>query len=273
VHLSGANLSGAIFRLTFLSDLDLSMAQGLEDAKHLSHSTIGLDTVYRSQGKIPESFLRGCGVPESFIVYMRSLTRAPSDLYSCFICHSTEDQDLAERLYADLQARGVRCWLAPHDAQGGRKIHEQFDEAIKAYDKLLVILSDASMKSNWMKTEITNAHAREQEQRQQMLFPISRVAFNRIKEWRLYDADTGINTAGEIRKRLIADFSNWKNHDSYQQAFERLVRDLKAQPGDKANARVCTVTAMPLPSDPSRAAARVTAGRVDSRRTSSPLER
>jgi len=27
----------------------------------------------------------------------------------------------------------------------------------------------------------------------------------------------------------IPDFSNWKDHDSYQQAFQRLVKDLKAE--------------------------------------------
>jgi hypothetical protein len=29
----------------------------------------------------------------------------------------------------------------------------------------------------------------------------------------------------------IPDFSNWKDHDSYQTAFQRLVKDLKAEAG------------------------------------------
>jgi hypothetical protein len=36
------------------------------------------------------------------------------------------------------------------------------------------------------------------------------------------------------RQRHIADFTRWKEHDVYQQAFDRLLRDLKAaakQPG------------------------------------------
>ena len=37
-------------------------------------SSIGLDTIYRSKGQIPESFLRGTGLPENFITYMKSLT-------------------------------------------------------------------------------------------------------------------------------------------------------------------------------------------------------
>jgi hypothetical protein len=31
------------------------------------------------------------------------------------------------------------------------------------------------------------------------------------------------------RTRHIGDFTRWKDHDSYQKAFERLLRDLKAE--------------------------------------------
>lgn len=159
---------------------------------------------------------------------MHSLTGAAFEFYSCFISYSTHDQDFADRLYADLQANGVRCWFAPHDIHGGRKIHEQIDEAIRVYDKLLLIVSDASMNSKWVKTEIANARAHEEQQRRQMLFPITLAPFEWIKQWKLFDADTGIDSAREIREYFIPDFSNWKDHDSYQTAFERLMRDLKA---------------------------------------------
>ena len=43
-------------------------------------------------------------------------------------------------MHADLQAKGVRCWFAPHDMHSGRKIHEQIDEAIRLHDRLLLIL-------------------------------------------------------------------------------------------------------------------------------------
>jgi hypothetical protein len=39
---------------------------------------------------------------------------------------------------------------------------------------------------------------------------------------------TGKDSAREIREYFIPDFSNWKNHDSYQEAFQRLISDLKA---------------------------------------------
>jgi hypothetical protein len=43
-----------------------------------------------------------------------------------------------------------------------------------------------------------------------------------------FDADVGIDSAHEIREYFIPDFSDWKDHDSYRTAFQRLVKDLKA---------------------------------------------
>ena len=91
---------------------------------------------------------RGCGIPESFLTYVKSLVGNPIEYYSCFISYSTIDQDFAERLYADLQASKVRCWFAPHDVRAGKKLYEQIDEAIRLHDKLLLILSPASMSSD-----------------------------------------------------------------------------------------------------------------------------
>jgi hypothetical protein len=85
------------------------------------------------------------------------------------------------------------------------------------------------MSSEWVKTEIANARQREIREGRQMLFPISLVSFEKIRDWRAFDADTGKDSAREIREYFIPDFSNWKDHDSYQAAFQRLLRDLKAE--------------------------------------------
>ena len=105
----------------------------------------------------------------------------PFDFYSCFISYSTYDQEFADRLYADLQAKGVRCWFAPHDIHGGRKIHEQIDEAIRLHDRLLLILSEHSMSSNWVKTEIANARQREEQEKKNLLFPITLAPMEEVK--------------------------------------------------------------------------------------------
>src|SRR5437764_565526 len=64
--LSGANLENALASHTKFPDCDLSEVKGLDLVNHTGPSTIGIDTIYASKGKIPASFLRGCGVPEGF---------------------------------------------------------------------------------------------------------------------------------------------------------------------------------------------------------------
>ena len=59
---------------------------------------------------------------------------------------------------------------------------EQIDEAIRIYDRLLLILSTHSMNSEWVKTEIATARQREILEKRQMLFPITLVPFDQIKE-------------------------------------------------------------------------------------------
>ena len=238
VGLIGTNLRGAYLRRadltqatageTIFAEVDLDTVKGLETVQHYRPSTVGIDTIYRSRGKIPDAFLRGCGIPDDMIGYIRSIAGA-IQFYSCFISYSTKDQEFADRLYNDLQGNGVRCWFAPHDIQGGRKLHEQLDEAIRLHDKLLLILSEQSMNSPWVKTEIANARKREEREKKQMLFPITLAPFADVLQWKLFDGDRGIDSAREIREYFIPDFSNWKDHGSYQRAFQRLVKDLKAE--------------------------------------------
>jgi uncharacterized protein YjbI with pentapeptide repeats len=223
-----SDFSGAHILATVFDNNDLRDVKGLELVRHNGSSVIGILTILRSQGRIPDSFLRGCGVPEEFIMYAKSLVANPIEFYSCFISYSTKDQTFADRLYADLQNRGVRCWFAPHDVQGGRKLHEQIDEAIRLHDKLLLILSPHSMESEWVKTEIAKARKREVRDQRRVLFPIRVAPFETLRDWECFDADTGKDSAREIREYFIPDFSNWKNHDSYQEAFQRLISDLKA---------------------------------------------
>jgi hypothetical protein len=199
----------------------------LETLRHFAPSSIGIDTIYRSKGKIPHVFLRDAGVPDNLIEYMASLVGTGIEFYSVFISYSTKDQEFAERLHADLQAKGVRCWFAPHKMRGGKKIHEQIDEAIRVYDKLLLILSSDSMASEWVKTEIFKAREREIKEGRRILFPISLCSFEALRDWKLFDADTGKDLAREIREYFIPDFGNWdKDHDVYRKAFDRLLSDL-----------------------------------------------
>ena len=226
VDFSGADVTGASFARTRFGDTNLSGVVGLESCRHYAPSYLDYHTLTRS-GPLPLFFVRGCGLSDLFIDYIPALLNQPIQFYSCFISYSTTDQDFAERLHADLQNKGVRCWFAPHQIQGGKKLHEQIDEAIRFYERLLLILSEASMNSEWVRTEIAKARKRELSEKRRMLFPVRLVDFETIREWECFDADTGKDSAREIREYFVPDFSNWKDHDAYTTAFRRLLQDLK----------------------------------------------
>lgn len=160
----------------------------------------------------------------------KQLLRAEAiQFYSCFISYSTKDQEFAERLYADLQNSGVRCWFASHHAQGGKKLHEQIDEAIRVHDKLLLILSEYSIHSEWVTTEISKARQREKRENRRVLFPLRLVDFETLQKWESFDGDTGKDFAREIREYYVPDFTKWKDHKAYQKEVQRLIRDLQAE--------------------------------------------
>jgi cell division protein FtsZ len=228
-HLSGANISDSQMSDTVMGNIDLSNVIGLGSIYHMGPSTLGIDTLILSQGKIPEVFLRGCGVPDIFVNYGKSQGGKTIQFFSCFISYSNKDQEFARYLYNGLQSEGVRCWFAPEDARGGSKLHEQIAAAIGDHDKLLLILSPASMASEWVKTEIAKARKRENDQGRQMLFPVSLVSFQTLQGWECFDADVGKDSAREIREYFIPDFSEWKTDpDKYKRELSRLLRDLKA---------------------------------------------
>jgi hypothetical protein len=218
--LDNSDVTGASMGHTVFADNDLSTVKGLETVHHFGPSTIGIDTIYKSKGNIPEVFLRGCGVPDDFITYMRSLVGKAIEFYSCFISYSSQDDDFAQRLHADLQNQGVRCWFAPEDLKIGDKFRTRIDESIRIYDKLMVVLSANSIRSPWVEEEVEAAIEKEHKQNKPVLFPI-----------RLDDAvmETDQAWAASLRRtRHIGDFRAWKDHDEYQKSFDRLLRDLKA---------------------------------------------
>jgi len=224
--LNGANLTttdmtNARVAGTHFADLDLHTVKGLETLVHLWPSHISITTLYRSAGQIPDSFLRKAGIPEDFLLYLPSLINKAIEYYTCFISYSSKDQEFVERLYADLQSKGVRCWFAPEDLKTGDKIRDRIDQSIRLHDKLLLVLSEHSVNSSWVEFEVEAAIAKESSKQTLMLFPI-----------RLDSAvkDSPSSWAAHIRRtRHITDFSKWKQHDAYQKVLNRLLRDLQPE--------------------------------------------
>jgi uncharacterized protein YjbI with pentapeptide repeats len=218
-YLENTDLTSARFSHTILGGTRFIDVIGLESCIHEYPSNIDFQTL-RESSRFPLSFLRGCGLPDVLIDYLPSLLNDPLQFYSCFISYSSKDQDFAERLHADLQNKGVRCWFASEDLKIGDRFRDRIDESIRLHDKLLLILSEKSVSSQWVGDEVEAAFERERKENRTVLFPIQ------IDET-VTESTTG--WAAAIRRtRHIGDFREWKDQDSYQKAFDRLLRGLRA---------------------------------------------
>ncbi len=211
-NLSHADLSGAFLGSAFLggaevyrtvfANIDLRNTKGLTEIRHLGRSHVELYSVQLPQDGSALHFLRGAGVPDEWIDEYRVRMMHPIQYHSLFISYSSKDEMLATRLHADLQAAGVRCWFAPEDMKIGDRIRQRIDEAIHMQDKLLLLLSEHALPSNWVANEVEAALEKEDRQQREVLFPVRRT-------------------------RHIGDFTHWTDPQAYQVAFDRLLRDLK----------------------------------------------
>lgn len=142
-----------------------------------------------------------------------------SSLYhSCVLSYATEDEQFVKKLYADLQAQGVPCWLVEQDGRIGDKLRADIYRAIRQQDKLLLILSHHAIESKWVEEEVDVALDREHGQLGTLLlFPIrlDESVFTTEKYWAI-----------TVRQRRIGDFRQWQDDAVYQQALQRLLRDL-----------------------------------------------
>jgi hypothetical protein len=245
--LKGANLSGAllydaVLGYTILENVNLNGAEGLEYVKHRAPSSIDINGIRRSEGQIPTTFLQGCGLKdweiETAKLYRPNLTWKEIEriigsiqqlrsakrvqYHSCFISYSSKDEEFTERLHADLQKNGVRCWFAPEDMKIGDKIRPTLDQSIRTHDKLLLILSEDSINSSWVEAEVETAFEREAPPGNPLvLFPI-----------RIDDAfkESQQAWAAHIRRtRHVGDFSQWQSPEAYQRALKRLLRALQME--------------------------------------------
>jgi hypothetical protein len=120
----------------------------------------------------------------------------------------------------------VRCWFDAEDMKIGAKIRGVIEQAIRLRDKVLLVLSEASIASTWVEGEVEKAFEEERQRGTVVLVPVG-----------LDDAvlTTKAAWAGHLRRTChIGDFRAWKDHDAYQHTLARLLRDLRVEATDTA---------------------------------------
>jgi TIR domain/Pentapeptide repeats (8 copies) len=220
-NLSNVNFTGSHFYATCFAWVDLSNVKGLETAIHGNRSSVDINSVILPRDEQTRlHFLRGVGFTETQIEYLPSfLTPRPIKYCSLFISYAHQDEILAQQLHAHLRKNDVPCWFAPHDLQPGNYFREGIDQALHAQDKVLLLLSEHSVKSGWVRYEVELTLARENRQQREILFPVrlDDAIFQCAAGWAISLQET----------RHIGNFTSWQDDGAYQQAFTTLLRHLK----------------------------------------------
>jgi len=218
VDLKDADFSNAVMVGCGLNDLDLSDAKGLEEVTHIGPSSIGVDTIVRSRGRIPRAFLEGAGLPDQLIDYAKSFGNL--EWSSCFISHSAADQPFVDRLYADLQSNGVRAWCFKYDATLGESVWAEIEHGIESNDRLIVVCSRESLRSGPVLREIERALYREDEEGRSVLFPI------KIDDYLF--AGWQHERRVDVLRKVVGDFTRWDENDGrYTESLQRLLGALR----------------------------------------------
>ena len=149
--------------------------------------------------------------------------------YSCFISYAHLDEDFCRLITGDLREIGIKVWFADEDMKGGQKIIQQIYNAIQRYDRLLLVLSEASINSNWVAKEIKRARKREQKEKKEVLFPIRLCTMDVIDNWELMEGSDDL--AREVREYYIMDFAGWRDRRKYRTSFSKLRNSLRVAAG------------------------------------------
>jgi uncharacterized protein YjbI with pentapeptide repeats len=236
--LSHCNFSNARLLRNNLVDIDLSEVDGLEDVIHAGPSTIGIDTVIRSSGKIPEIFLRGCGLRDIDIQYVKlsdpnlsneEISRILYRIYDVratqalqisplFISYSHADGEFVDKVGNSLTEKGVRYWRDTHEMKAGR-IEKQIDQAISQNRTVLLVLSENSMRSDWVEHEVRSARGLEKETGRDVLCPVALDDSWKSSRWpeRLME---------QVKEYNILDFSEWEDESKFGRTFGKLIDGL-----------------------------------------------
>jgi hypothetical protein len=237
-HLKGTNLTNAFMAYTVLGDNDLSEVIGLESIVYGGPSTIGVDTLYKSRGKIPDLFLRGCGLSDADIEYAKLATPGLSNeeindityriyhltatqavqINPLFISYSHNDGPFVDEVEKHLNSKGIRFWRDVHHATAGR-LEKQIDRAMRLNPTVLLILSEHSVNSDWVEHEAASARELEKELKRDVLCPIAL-----DDTWKTCDWPKVLRR--QFMDYNILDFSKWEDDDFFSRQFNKLIEGL-----------------------------------------------
>jgi hypothetical protein len=231
---SKATVGGTSFRYS-----DLSETLGLEDVIHIGPSVIWKDTFVSSKGRIPETFLRGCGLNDWEIEFVKlynpeltndEIVRIQYNMYDLraskaiqlsplFISYSQADSEFVDKVESHLNKKGIRFWRDIRDMKAGR-MERQIDIAIRQNPTVLLVLSENSLSSDWVEHEVRTSRDLEKEMDRDVLCPVALDDSWKSSRWpkRIME---------QIIEYNILDFSAWKDDSKFESMFSKLIDGLE----------------------------------------------
>lgn len=228
----GSNLQGAILEDATMFDtvfrrVDLSEVQGLDAVQHLGPSTIGLDTLLRSSGRVPESFLVGAGVPpaavSSLLAWARKHGRR-AEYCSVFISYGGPDESFARRVHETLQANGVETFFFAEHAEPGMKLFEVMSRFVNEYERVVLLCSRSSLSRRGVVNELDEVLRREaREGASAVLIPATLDDYV-YSEWK----PARPSFVRAVLDRVIADFRGADGDERiFRSGIDRLLKALR----------------------------------------------
>lgn len=135
-----------------------------------------------------------------------------------FISYSHTDGPFINKVEKYLNYKGIRFWRDTHHTTAGR-LERQIDRAIRLNPTVLLVLSENSVRSDWVQHEARLARKLEIETKRDVLCPIAL-----DDSWK--DCDWPERLREQIMEYNILDFSAWEDEDKFRRTFGRLLDGL-----------------------------------------------
>ena len=230
--LQRTSFKNAVLEWTMFDAVDLSGASDLETVEHRAPSAVTLATIYRSAGRVPESFLRGTqpDIPEDVLLKFRNTFRTSRFKYrSCFVSYSSKDANFVDHLTERFRRARVKHWRDQSALRSGEFFADRIVDAITRNDRFVVVLSKHAVKSEWVAKEL--ALALENKRYEIRPIRIDKVVVEEHGEpfSQLRRLDVKENKPEWDDRMHIANFSRWKVPQVFEEQFKLLMDGLRRE--------------------------------------------
>ena len=238
--LTDTNFTEARLGITVFANSDLSHVTGLESVEHGGPSHLSFNTFLLSAGKIPEVFLRGCGLRDADIEFTKlsnpglsseEINKVLQKIHALrttqalqtsplFISYSHTESPFVDKLASKLTEKGIRYWREAHPTKAG-KMEEKMARPMHQHPRILLILSERSIKNNWIEHEIEEVVKQEKETGRDIVCLAALDSSWTSARWSkqiIMEQLTGYN---------VIDFSAWKDKSRFEDSFRTLIDGLE----------------------------------------------